>query len=45
MFVDEQQKSGYANLPLYVLPKAMNPAKHQRFRWSNPSLSSPSYLQ
>ncbi len=43
--VDEQQKSGYANLPLYVLPKAMNPANHQRFRWSNPSLSSPSYLQ
>jgi len=42
--VDEQQKTGYANLPLYVLPKAMNPAKQQFFRWSSPSLSTPSYL-
>jgi hypothetical protein len=42
--VDEQKKSGYANMPLYVLPQAMNPAKRQRIRWSSPTLSTPLYL-
>jgi len=42
--VDDQHKTAYANLPVYVMPKAMNPAKSQHGRWTNPSLESPLYL-
>lgn len=42
--VDNQQKSGYANMPLYILPEAMNPTKRHRFRWSSTSLASPMHL-
>jgi len=42
--VDEQKKTGYANLPLYVLPEAMNPERRNRLRWTNPGLHSPLYL-